>query len=140
MYNVVEIESYSEFPLWTVFFFLDLFFLPGESSCLAETELGVSDKQCPFVKYGEVLPYQRFEECAVDRVAIFETFCKATMVPCGMLEGEDDGQWYLTCIQHMVILNFCLNCYSLGCLGAVWIVPRWIRDDVLLQPQCGGVG
>lgn len=114
MYNVVEIESYPEFPLWTVFFGgRFVFFLSGVSSCLAEIELGDSDKQCPFVKYGEVLPCQRFEECAVDRVAIFETFCKATMVPCGMLEGEDDRQWYLTCI--LVILNFCLNCYSLGC-------------------------
>lgn len=97
MYNVVEIESYSvEFPLWTVFFWT--FFFTRGSSCLAKIALGVSGKQCPFVKYGEVLRCERFEECAVDRVAIFETFCKATMVPCGMLEGEDDGRWYLTCI------------------------------------------
>lgn len=31
-----------------------------------------------------MLPCQKFEECAVDRVAIFKTFCKATMVPCGI--------------------------------------------------------
>lgn len=39
MYNVVEIESYSEFPLWTVFLFLGAFFYPGSAAIWQRSNL-----------------------------------------------------------------------------------------------------
>jgi hypothetical protein len=72
---------------------------------LVEIELGVSDKQYPFVKYEEVLPCQRFEECAVDLVAIFETILQGDK---GAMWHAGSGRWSLTDIRLLYcILHFC---------------------------------
>lgn len=63
------------------------------------------------LKYEELLPYQKPKECSVDRVAIFETFCKATT----------DAMWHTPGreMMNMVVLDMrmcdlsnlcCLRC------------------------------
>lgn len=49
------------------------------------------------LKYEELLPYQKFKECGVDRVAIFETFYKATT----------DAMWHTPGreMMNMVVLD-----------------------------------